>query len=292
MLNENKNAYITGGASGIGRALTIQLLEAGWRVFVADRDPSGVQTVATSHNQRHPILGFTECEVSSWDSQLAAFQQGLMFLEGRIDFVAPVAGIGEKQWLPFGAESNCMSAGEFAKPNLSVVDVDLTGVLYTISLAVQQFRRQDILEDDRWQFRGKIGLVGSVCGLYCVPALPIYTAAKHAVIGLTRSYGKLLQEECITVNALAPHVVRTAISSDVFYDKLEAEGLLTPMDSLMEAFWDMLNGSASGQVYECGPESKSWQLREGTNYLDEKSKMCCELLQEIARARGLHYASS
>jgi NAD(P)-dependent dehydrogenase (short-subunit alcohol dehydrogenase family) len=76
--------------------------------------------------------------------------------------------------------------GEFAKPDLSVVDVDLTGVLYTIALAIQQFRRQDPVpwssSISKKQYRGKIGLVASVCGFYCVPSLPIYTAAKHALV--------------------------------------------------------------------------------------------------------------
>ncbi|KAI8942144.1 hypothetical protein NX059_000233 [Plenodomus lindquistii] len=290
MLDGRRSAYITGGASGIGKALTVQLLDAGWRVFVADRNPSSRQDLMARPNQSNPMIGFTNCEASSWESQLAAFQQGLVFLRGRIDFVAPIAGIGEKKWIPFGEETNRLPVGVFAKPDLSVVDVDLTGVLYTISLAVQQFRRQEIIEDSQWRHRGKIGLVASVCGIYCVPALPIYTAAKHALVGLARSYGKLLQEEKITVNAVAPSVVRTAISSDVFYDRLVTEGLLTPMDGLMEAFWDILDGKGSGQVYECGPESGKWTLQEETEYLDAKSEMCCGLLQE--KARGLHYASS
>ena len=47
---------------------------------------------------------------------------------------------------------NDPSATEFVKPMLSVIDVDLTGVVYTVSLAVQQMRRQ---EKDANGFRGK-----------------------------------------------------------------------------------------------------------------------------------------
>lgn len=57
-----------------------------------------------------------------------------------------------------------------------MLDVDLTGVLYTIGIAIQQFRRQDVGPNG---FRGKIGCVASVCGFYCAPTLPIYTAAKQ-----------------------------------------------------------------------------------------------------------------
>lgn len=90
-----------------------------------------------------------------------------------------------------------MTSG-FEKPDLTVIDLDLTGVMYTVSLAVQQFRRQE----PKNGFRGKIGCVASICGFYCVPTLPIYTAAKHGVNGFVRSFGKYLPEEQITMNAV------------------------------------------------------------------------------------------
>jgi len=159
-------------------------------------------------------------------------------------------------------------------------------VLYTVALAVQHFRRQTRSEDG---LLGRIALVASVCGLYCVPSLPVYTAAKHALVGLTRSYGKLLVEEGITVNALAPNVVQTSISSPVFYEKLAKQDLLTPMDGLMDAFETMLRSHCSGEVFECGPMG-GWTKREGVDYLDEKSEEICKLLHE--RALSLHYPST
>jgi NAD(P)-dependent dehydrogenase (short-subunit alcohol dehydrogenase family) len=95
----------------------------------------------------------------------------------------------------------------------------------------------------------------------------------------------LLKEEGITVNAVAPNVVRTAISGKEFYDSLEKEDLLTSMDHLMEAFDVILNGEKSGLVYECGP--KGWTVRDGTEYLNGESGRCCDLLEE--RGRKLHY---
>jgi len=214
----------------------------------------------------------------------------LKALDGRVSCIFPIAGIGEKKWLPFPSESNDVPAHLFTRPDLSVLDVDLTGVLYTVALAVQHFRRQNsvVWENSfvEHSMRGKIGLVASVCGFYCVPSLPIYTAAKHALVGLTRSYGVLLKEEGITVNAVAPNVVRTGISEDAFYDAMEEEGLLTPMDGLMKAFDDMLEGDKSGLVYECGTKG-DWTVREIATYLDEESGRCCALLQE--RANKLHY---
>jgi len=116
--------------------------------------------------------------------------------------------------------------------------------------------------------------------------LPIYTAAKHALIGLTRSYGALVVEEGVTINAVAPNVVRTGVSSDTFYDEIEREGLLTPIEGLMGAFEEMLGGGGSGEVFECGPRGGHMK-RKGTEYLDEKSGRCCE--KALRRSRGLHY---
>jgi NAD(P)-dependent dehydrogenase (short-subunit alcohol dehydrogenase family) len=270
----------------------LQLLSQGWHVFISDRNTDLARQFADEHNSRSNLstLHYAQCDTTSWDSQLSAFQAALKVLGGRIDFVAPIAGIGEKKWLPSFEEMGRREPGEdFVKPDLGVIDVDLTGVLYTIALAVQQFRRQDPAPwsaTSQGQYRGKIGLVASVCGFYCVPSLPIYTAAKHALIGLTRSYGALLKIEGVTLSALAPNVVRTGISSSTFYDQMEKQGLLTPMEGVLDAFNDMVKGSDSGAVYECGPNGR-WSKRPHTKFLDVKSGQCCDLL--LGRARGLHF---
>lgn len=271
---------IGGGASGIGFALTTKLLNEGWYVFVADRDITKLKDTEKLHA--------VQCDTSSWDSQVAAFRQAIYWRAsggGRIDFVAPIAGIGERKWLPFPEDSLAEKYQDFTKPDLSVIDVDVTGVLYTIALAVQHFRRQTRSEDG---LLGRIGLVASVCGLYCVPSLPVYTAAKHALVGLTRSYGKLLVDEGITVNALAPSVVQTSISSPLFYDRLAKENLLTPMHGLMDAFKTMLDSNCSGEVFECGPAG-GWTKREAVKSLDQGSEDVCKLLN--VRAMPLHYSS-
>ncbi|OAG26136.1 NAD(P)-binding protein [Alternaria alternata] len=243
MGDQPKTAYITGGASGIGLALSTHLLFKNYKVFIADRNTAGATHLADQHNTpNNTVLYYATCDTSSWESQLSVFQAALKALGGRIS-------------------------------------------------SIQHFRRQDLVvwgdrgSEDSYLLRGTIGLVASVCGFYCVPSLPIYTAAKHALIGLTRSYGALLWEEGIAVNAVAPNVVRTGISAEEFYHSLEKESLLTPMDVLMEAFDVMLARAKSAVVYECG--AKGWTVREGAEYLDEESGRCCDLLKE--RGRKLHY---
>ncbi|KAF2714666.1 NAD(P)-binding protein [Pleomassaria siparia CBS 279.74] len=283
MSSSPKTAFITGGSSGIGFALSTHLLAKDYHIFIADLETSGAQTLASQHNTPTTTkIHYAKTDVSSWSSQLSAFQAALKVL-GRIDFVAPIAGVGERKWIPNAKEMQEMGEGEFREPNLTVVDVDLKGLMYTVGLAIQQFRRQ---EEDANGSRGKIGCVASICGLYAVPTLPIYTAAKHGVIGLVRTYGKLLPDEAITMNAVCPNIVRTGISTSAFYEKVEREGLLVNMKGLLDAFDDMLDSKASGDAYECGPKG-GFVKRDGPEYLDQETERSCELVLE--RASPLHY---
>lgn len=125
------------------------LASRGVRVCISDLNIADAQLLAS--NLPAPASGThiaVECNTASWDSQLAAFQSAVKTL-GRIDYVYPIAGIGEKRFLPNNSGD---SGQEFVKPMLSVIDVDLTGVVYTVSLAVQQMRRQG---KDAKGYRGK-----------------------------------------------------------------------------------------------------------------------------------------
>lgn len=87
-----------------------------------------------------------QVNVADWDSQVAAFEKAVKEF-GRIDYVFPIAGIGERKVI-----KNDPTATEFEKPDLACIDVDLTGLLYTAYIAIQQFRRQDKGADG---YRGK-----------------------------------------------------------------------------------------------------------------------------------------
>lgn len=144
-----KTAYVTGGANGIGRAVAERLVGRGIKVAIADINLDRARTVAAilnSHVDAQLVLPY-EVDVSNWESQRQAFSKAVEDL-GRIDLVFPIAGIGEnKSWMP-----NDNSLGGFSRPDLTIIDVNLNGVLYTSSLAIQQMRKQD---KDVRGFRGK-----------------------------------------------------------------------------------------------------------------------------------------
>ncbi|KIW19955.1 hypothetical protein PV08_00530 [Exophiala spinifera] len=265
-------AYLTGGASGIGRAVAEMLVKHNIKVFIADRDLDGAQKLVDELNKSGPVAKCARVDVADWSSQANAFSQAVADF-GRIDYVYPIAGVGERTWT-----TNDPSQTGFQKPDLSVLDIDLTGVLYTVSLAVQQFRKQ---QPGKTGFRGKIGCVASICGLYAVPTVPIYTAAKHGVVGLTRSYGHYLPEEKITLNSVCPNVVRTNISTSEFYDALDKDGLLAPIEGVVDVFEKLLGQSpTSGECFEVGPNYKTQGavVRQAHDFIDEESKRVCELI--------------
>jgi NAD(P)-dependent dehydrogenase (short-subunit alcohol dehydrogenase family) len=116
------------------------------KVFIADRNIEGAQEVAKELNKIEKVAWAVEVDVSDWESQRKGFEVAIEEL-GRINYVFPIAGIPELSWLP-----NRPNATEFEKPNLSVIDINLTGALYTSALAFQHFRRQ---QPSKYGYRGK-----------------------------------------------------------------------------------------------------------------------------------------
>lgn len=118
-----------------------------------------------------------------------------------------------------------------------------------------------------------------------MPTLPIYTAAKHGVVGFVRSYGKHLPREQITLNAICPDVVRTGISKEDFYSVMEAKGLLVPMELVVQAFEQCLDSSISGETLEIEPKT-GIVSRSGPEPLDQETEESMDMLH--ARGAPLH----
>jgi NAD(P)-dependent dehydrogenase (short-subunit alcohol dehydrogenase family) len=118
------------------------------------------------------------------------------------------------------------------------------------------------------------------------------TAAKHAIVGLVRSFGQYLPSESIILNAVCPNVIRTNISTGAFYDTLEKDGILTPIEGVVETFEKLLDAGKgrSGEILEIGPkygkDGEGAVPRKGAEYLDKESAEVFRRLGE--RGRPLH----
>lgn len=100
-----------------------------------------------------------------------------------------------------------------------------------------------------------------------------------------RSYGKHLPLEQITLNAVCPDVVRTGISQEDFYSQMDARGLIVPMELVVQAFEQCLDGNISGETLEVEPKS-GIVARSGPEPLDREAEESMQMLH--ARSAPLH----
>ncbi|KAK5172195.1 uncharacterized protein LTR77_003833 [Saxophila tyrrhenica] len=284
---KDQTAFVTGGASGIARALTQRLIDGGARIFIADINLDAAQSFVDEINQQRPDTAFcTKCDVNSWDELTSAFSKAIEIFD-RVDYVFPIAGLTERQVIPKPSEQQDVKKHGFVKPDLAVFDTNATGMINLVLIAVQAFRRQEKREE-LGGMRGKIVCVSSTCGLYAIYGVPIYTASKQAMVGITRTYGVLLPSEGVTLNAICPHVVKTAISKHTpwWYDDLEKRGLLTDIGQIVAGFEEYLGKSTrSAECLECGPEGR--RVVEFIDYMGEKTKLGCEAVIERSARTSL-----
>lgn len=109
------------------------------------------------------------------------------------------------------------------------------------------------------------------------------------MIGFVRSYGQYLPEEKITFNAVCPNVLRTNISTSEFYDQLDSQGLLVPLEGVVNTFEELLGSNdTSGACFEVGPNYRTQGAvaRYAPDYLDPETKKVAEAI--ATRSHKLH----
>lgn len=256
-----KVAIVSGGASGIGLAMSQYFASEGYDVAIFDVDAKAGNDVVSQLASSHPQMRvtFKLCDVSSWQSQAENFKQ-VHSEFGRIDVVCANAGISEKGTSALGN----IESDEPVEPNLKIMDVNLSGVIYSVKLAIHYMSKNELSGSSR----GSIICTASNAGLYPFPVSPLYAAAKSGVIGLVRSTAPVLERQKIQINALAPAVLVTNIapSKDLFKDMI-----ITPMSTLVKGVAQFINDShLSGEIAEIHGDSVT--LRPPHEYVDEDSK--------------------
>ena len=102
-----------------------------------------------------------------------------------------------------------------------------------------------------------------------------------AVVGFVRSYGKILREEDILLNAVCPNKIRTNIGTAASYEKAEKAGCLVPMEKLLEAY-EMLMAKegeyamVSGECLEVAPKI-GVRLAPKVPFVNEESRISSEI---------------
>jgi NAD(P)-dependent dehydrogenase (short-subunit alcohol dehydrogenase family) len=219
---------VTGGASGIGAAMVRHFTEAGHQVAIADIDVAGGESVAAATGGL-----FIRTDVGDFAANKAAVAQTVE-LFGGLDAVCLNAGIGGGGPL----------VGEEFDPDQyhKVIRVNLNGVVYGLNAALPALRARG---------GGAILVTSSLAGILPSPFDPYYATAKHGLIGLTRSVaGLLYQEGIITINAICPGFVDTAIIAAGREMLLEGGIVLADPAHIAAAAADILAGPDTGRTYE------------------------------------------
>src|SRR5210317_73915 len=164
---KGKIAIVTGGASGIGRALCEELGRIGAIVTVADLNLEGAQEVAKSINEDGGQAGAEQLNVAKAD-EVKRVIEGTYSDHSRIDYIFNFAGI-----LIVG-EAFDMDTEDWSR----IFDVNLKGVAYGTAIAYPIMVQQGF---------GHIVNMSSYQGLIPAGAATAYSATKHGVIGLSTS---------------------------------------------------------------------------------------------------------
>ncbi|KAJ4985227.1 short chain dehydrogenase reductase family [Stagonosporopsis vannaccii] len=216
-----KTIIITGGSSGIGLA-TAQLLSSlnsKHNLILIDLNPPP-QTF--KHDPTH--LFIHTCNITSWASQRAGFEAAYARF-GRIDCVFVNAGIAEYGEQFFTEELD--EDGKLKEPDRRVLNIDMDAASDTTKLAIHYLKKN--------QDGGEIVMTASLAGYLASAGAPLYSAAKHGVVGLMRA----LKQECakvgISISVIAPAITVTPIltannrrlggPADVYAKEMAAKGV-------------------------------------------------------------------
>jgi 3-oxoacyl-[acyl-carrier protein] reductase len=196
-------ALVTGGAQGIGQAIARGLAASGARVHVADMDEAGVNRFATDAGMRAHVL-----DVSNRGAAHAVVER-VMADAGRLDILVNAAG---------GVR------GQVGRPIEEIAEADWR-VIFQANVDGAFWLSQAAATPMKQAGWGRIVNIASGAGLRpSLTGIQAYTAAKHALVGLTRQLSQDLGPFGITANAVAPGFVRSNPSSERQWQSYGPEG--------------------------------------------------------------------
>jgi NAD(P)-dependent dehydrogenase (short-subunit alcohol dehydrogenase family) len=194
----NKVALITGGSTGIGRATALLFAKHEATVVIGDLNPDGTEVIDQIKRAGGRGL-FVRMDVRE-ASQVEDLVSRTVKTFGGLHLAFNNAGI-----LPMGA---LLADVEEAGFDLTMA-VDLKGIFLAMKYEIREMLRGD---------GGAIVNNASIAGMIAEPGISPYVAAKHAVIGLTKTAALEYATQGIRINALAPGLVETGMTKAWFDD--------------------------------------------------------------------------
>tara|TARA_B100000676_G_scaffold250980_1_gene255782 strand:+ start:69 stop:806 length:738 start_codon:yes stop_codon:yes gene_type:complete len=193
---KNKSAIVTGGVQGFGLAIVNRFIQSGARVVIWDKDKNLLDKLKIDNVEKIVV------DITNFDSVKNAYNDTIKKVKN-IDILvnnAGIAGPSHKTW-------------EYPNEDWqNVLDIDVTGVFYCCKIVVPHMINNNY---------GRIVNISSIAGKEGNPNAMPYSAAKAAVIALTKSLGKELADKNIGVNCVTPAAAKTRIFDQISQEHID-----------------------------------------------------------------------
>ncbi|TPI45559.1 SDR family oxidoreductase [Mesorhizobium sp. B3-1-7] len=198
-----KHALVTGGGSGVGKAIALALAAEGLAVTICGRREAALAEVAKESDRIFAAAG----DVTN-EADMAALHEKAEAARGPFDIVVANAGMAGS------APAHKTSLADWQR----TLDVNLTGAFLTVKPALARMlgRKQ-----------GRIVFIASTAGLKGYAYVAPYVAAKHGVVGLMRALAAETAKSGVTVNAVCPGFVETDMLEESVQRIVEKTGRST-----------------------------------------------------------------